>query len=147
LGETIVSQDVEWIVHSADFLPAEEQQKLTDTLTKYGATQFNEFDYLCYILELQVTNPTEETKRVAITNGYLQTGAWQNGIAAEVFQELNADWEGSELAPGETLNIRVPYVLFEFQFMEEQWQHVKERSFELVIQLYPEKHTIQCTQG
>ena len=120
---------------------------MTDTLTKYGATQFNEFDYLCYILELQVTNPTEETKRVAITNGYLQTGAWQNGIAAEVFQELNADWEGSELDPGETLTAYLPYVMFDFQFTEEQWQHMKERSFEWVIQLYPEKHVVLCTQG
>lgn len=89
------------------------------------------------MVELTIHNPTEEEQYFGIPNS-LESGCWSNGLDALMYDYLNP--EASEaLGSGETITVKMPFSMTYRQFTPSRWKTVRDRQYDLLLSLYPEK--------
>ena len=48
-----------------------------------------------------------------------------------------------QIEPGETCQVKLPFSMIDFHFFPDDWDHVEDRQYELVLSLYPIKRVIR----
>ena len=111
-----------------------------DSFIEDGASD----DMRALLVEVEIGNASSESRKVHVRDFSAQSGAWANGLYAPVYMTLNEDPSTIvELAPGEEARRTLVYLMYDMQFNGDGWDGVDERSFDLVLALYPDKHLIE----
>lgn len=135
--------DIELVLNHSAFLQEEEIKTVLIEELEEGFTP------KMIVLDVTVTNTAETEQTMDFTPFILESGAWKNAVHMMAFLRLN---DGAKTAPtmtpilqpGESLTLRLPFLMMPSQFSERKWDAVEERSYELVLSLYPKKRSILC---
>lgn len=104
-------------------------------------------EYKCALVEVKAHNTTQEEREARLTYFCLQSGTWRNGI--DLMTLMNYAEKGSlyyQLAPGESVTQVLAFSFSSQQFKNDRlWQDVENRSYELVLSLYPVKRVIELS--
>lgn len=90
---------------------------------------------------LEIEGTGNQDTMLDLTEIVLETKAWGNGVAGELFPVLNGE-NGSlyeKLAEGEKQTIICPFLLADNQFTEKDWKNLSAEKFSLILSYYPEK--------
>lgn len=136
----IPKSGLEYSISDAYFLPPEEITALYDAIDPNQAT------YTRYIpgeqeellmIEMTIHNPTDEEKEFGVPTN-LESKAWCNGLDVPMYVYLNPETNES-LASGESITVKMPFTMLYLQFKPSQWESVRDREYQLLLSLYPEK--------
>lgn len=138
-GETLKTQGFELTLESWKFY---NQTDLEQILTN------NQIDDIApkaqkkmFCTQLSVKNVENEINIIDITDFSFESLAWHNQWDMELFYILNGTPDMFfELEPGETCDITLPIILYDFQFKSHSWKNIGQRPFSLVISYYPIKY-------
>ena len=101
----------------------------------------------CVVVELKLTNLSQEQRQIALYPFILESQTWKNGIHLQAFMEMDSFLStptlNPTLEPGQTLSLKLPFVMIKDQFSSKAWTSVKSRDYRLVLSLYPTK-TVVC---
>ncbi len=101
-------------------------------------------DFKCVLTELHIKNISSKNLNIEVFPFTLESIGFSNGINLELFNALNGGDAvmNPELKPNEEITLQLPFTMIEEQFTKKDWNNVNERTFELVLSLYPVKKTI-----
>ena len=81
---------------------------------------------------------------MSFANIVAQSKAWSNGCDFDLYSQLNnMNSIYVTLAANEEKDIKLPYLMYDFQFKEGEWETVNERDFSLVLSVYPIKNIVR----
>jgi hypothetical protein len=96
-------------------------------------------------VNISVSNYGKELVEIPLYEIEAQSGSWHNGLVEDLFSGVN---EGMTpllvLQANEQKECTLPFTLFSTQFnSDDEWASVPNRSFELVLAVYPNKYYIK----
>lgn len=102
------------------------------------------FDYRTYLVYCEVSNGSSEEQALDLTNCYIETMGWANGINMENFFVFNPDLNSMsiQLKPGESREVILPYQILSNGFQKKEWEQINTRKFMLTYSEYPVKYSI-----
>ena len=104
----------------------------------------NEYDL---IVEMILYNPEDEALTLPLSDFYLESGAWSNGLVMDYYGILNPNFRGFTilLEPKKEATILLPYLLIDSQVRQFSDDAVKEREYKLVRIKYPNKEVFELS--
>lgn len=99
------------------------------------------------LVGVKLKNCGDQEETINAGEFVLESVTWANGSDSDMFLYVN-DKDAKQnptLAPNEEVTIFLPYSISDVQFNKADWNKIKERSFKLVLSMYPIKHTIAMT--
>ncbi len=127
-----------------EFLNGEELQEIvsgTPLLYNTDGTPYPWEKQKLVLATLEIEGTNNQTAALDLTEIVLETKAWGNGMAGELFPVLNRE-TGSlyeKLGEGEKQTIICPFLLTDSQFTEKDWKNLNAENFSLILSYYPEK--------
>lgn len=108
---------------------------------KEFASQMNDGDiYQTMEVEIEVSNHSGQDQDIFLHDLYLEKGAFEQGLAPEIFYRVNDGQDMDFKLPGHTTRkITLGYVLYDFQFQNSQWKKLESLEFYLADTKYPVK--------
>ena len=107
-------------------------------------------DAECIMVTVNIKNMSEEKQRVTLEGFTLTSQAWTTCTAPDKYMAVNEKWNSEQyqsgsiyIESGEERKLILPFLLVKNGFTQKQWEHVKERNYELVLSLYPVKKQIK----
>lgn len=99
-------------------------------------------DPLVMLINIQVKNKTSYSNLFELSNLTLQSDGWINSIDLDLFLELNSKIDSVyiNLNSNQSLQLKLPYLIYKTQFTESQWKKINNRQFSLICSLYPIKN-------
>ena len=104
----------------------------------------------CIMVTVNIKNMSEEKQRVTLEGFTLTSQAWTTCTAPDKYMAVNEKWNSEQyqsgsiyIESGEERKLILPFLLVKNGFRQKQWEHVKERNYELVLSLYPVKKQIK----
>lgn len=104
----------------------------------------------CIMVTVNIKNMSEEKQRVTLDRFALTSQAWTNCAMPDKYMAVNKKWNSEQyqsgpiyIESGEEQTLILPFLLVKKGFRQKQWEHVKERNYELVLSLYPVKKQIK----
>lgn len=132
-GVTMRVEEVHW--RTMDEAQAVYGQEFADQMEKGTAYRTMEA-----VVELE--NNSGQDQEIFLYDIYLEKGAYCQGIAPEVFYNVN---DGPDMSlilhDNETRRAVLGYILYEFQFQPKQWENLTKLEFYLADTKYPVKTT------
>lgn len=139
MGETAnYLNTFELTVSDAKFLSDDEAEELFDAKSIFG-----DFEQEYLVATLTVKNISNEAQHFPLSVLSFQSGAFFNSAMFQFMEQFNGWSDVPELKPGEELEMKVPVNIPKSRFRESQWETVRQRGFEIVIALYPEKQVLK----
>lgn len=140
-GEVEIPESgLEYTVSGAYFASPEEITALYDAIdpdqTMYTRYIPGEQEELLMV-ELTIHNPTEEEQYFGVPDS-LESGCWSNGLSVPMYDYLNPEAD-EPLDSRETITVKMPFRLSYVQFTPSRWKTVRDRQYDLLLSLYPEK--------
>lgn len=136
-GETLEYQ--EGVLISADkieILSEEETNKILDAADIEPIADSRIFNFT-----VTLTNTTQETQELSMTDLNLITSGMANGIAKSIIDSSD-DFYGQltqVLSPGETKQVTYPSLMSSLWFAKKDWKQIEEQEFWLSFSEYPVK--------
>ena len=96
------------------------------------------------VCDVVITNHGTKTQRVVTYRSVLQVGVWSNAVPRNEYLMLNNNMSQTpEIAPGETITVRLPYIMCDFHFKNHyEWEHLIEKQLDLVLGVYPTRAVV-----
>lgn len=96
------------------------------------------------LVTMNIKNTHDKEVKFPLYNMVAETLTWSNGLAAELFYDLNdigsvVSSIQPTLQPGEEITYILPYVIYDFQLAEKDRQNIKNLDYNLLFNLYPSK--------
>lgn len=137
---TIVFGDTEKVAENISMKVTTQQWiSFAEAKDAYVDKEMSEEGYY-YIVEVLLKNEGEEEAKADLTQLYLETEGYSNGIALDVFVSVNEDPSlNPVLQPGEELSVLLAYTIYDFQWKPEDWKRIQERNYWLGQYDYPDK--------
>lgn len=107
--------------------------------------------YKVLFIYMDIINKSSVDKTFSAAQFYAETLTWANGIDAEVYGMVNkdentiADPQCIELKPNEKKTVILTYMMYYFQFQQNEWEEVNINNFDLSLSRYPVKHIVSLT--
>lgn len=94
-----------------------------------------------YFITFKVINTGNEEKHCNLGEWCLITDTYAQGVDLEHVYEVNEENVAGKLTlkPGESCTITVPFMIGKVNFTDEQWKHIRDQQFRVVLSLYPVK--------
>ena len=92
------------------------------------------------VVTMELDNNTEQTTEVPLYQAMMEYEYYTNAVSLEAFLELNE--RGSlhpNLKAGEHMELKLPFVVYENQFSQKEWENIEEDSGNIIMALYPQK--------
>lgn len=144
IGETLTVDDIEITATDVSFMKQE------DFCEIYAAEKETFKEAECIMVTVNIKNTTEEKQRITLDSFALTSQAWTNSVAPDKYMKVNEKLNSEQYKSGPIYieagcerKLILPFLLVRTGFTEKQWEHVKERSYELVLSLYPKKQQIK----
>ena len=100
--------------------------------------------YRVLLVEAEIRNISLEKRTFAFSQFVAESQVWRNGFDKFLFHDLNGDIPiVFMLESGETTRVTLPFIMIEQQFESVSWDQIDNRSFDLVLSLYPTLTIIQ----
>lgn len=98
-------------------------------------------------VETKLQNISSQNVKVEFYTFVLQNKVWSNGINPELFFELNPENVNMNtlLEANSEIFVKLPYVIYDFQVKEKQWEELEATQFDLVLSVYPDRKVIHMT--
>jgi hypothetical protein len=97
-------------------------------------------EYKGMVVELQITNTTDETKEYSLYECCMEGPGYTNGLCADFIVDHPEDNQlHGELAPQESRTVQMPYLCADTMFRKKTWEHLENQEFGLIVSLYPDK--------
>lgn len=140
-GEVETSKSgLEYSISDAYFLPPEEITALYDAIDPDQALYTRHIpgeQEEVIMVEMTIHNPTNEIKEFGVPTN-LESEAWSNGLNSPMYAYLNPEAE-EPLKSGESITVKMPFMVSYLHFKPSQWKTVRDREYQLMLSLYPEK--------
>ena len=143
LGEAMTADDFEITAIDVSFMS---QEDFSD-IYAFEKEMFKEAE--CIMVTVNIKNMSEEKQRVTLEGFTLTSQAWTT-CTADKYMAVNEKWNSEQyqsgsiyIESGEERTLILPFLLVKKGFRQKQWEHVKERNYELVLSLYPVKKQIK----
>ncbi|MCH4184745.1 MAG: hypothetical protein LKF61_04580 [Eggerthellaceae bacterium] len=93
------------------------------------------------VLKMSALNKGPQENQTNLCLYSVQQDAWVNGVDLLLYMPLNkAKSANITLQPNEERTVLLPYSMYDFQFgFNDNWIHINENPFELVLKTYPNK--------
>lgn len=144
LGETLIMDGIEITATNVEFM----NQESFSEIYAYEKETFKEAE--CIMVTVTIKNTSEERQRITLDSFALTSGAWTNSVGADKYMAVNEKFNSEQYKSGPIYieagcerKIILPFLLVKDNFTKKQWEHVKERNYELVLSLYPKKQQIK----
>lgn len=144
LGEAMTADDFEITATDVSFMS---QEDFSD-IYAFEKEIFKEAE--CIMVTVNIKNMSEEKQRVTLDRFALTSQAWTNCAMPDKYMAVNKKWNSEQyqsgpiyIESGEERTLILPFLLVKKGFRQKQWEHVKERNYELVLALYPVKKQIK----
>lgn len=144
LGEAMTADDFEITATDVSFMS---QEDFSD-IYAFEKEIFKEAE--CIMVTVNIKNISEEKQRVTLDRFALTSQAWTNCAMPDKYMAVNKKWNSEQyhsgpiyIESGEERTLILPFLLVKKGFRQKQWEHVKERNYELVLSLYPVKKQIK----
>lgn len=101
-------------------------------------------DMRAFLVNIAVKNNTKESQQFIAPDCRLQSGAWMNGLYIPLYLAINgASSSVIELEPNQKVTTQLIYLMYTSQVNNSRdWDRIDQRSFSLVLSLYPDKYFI-----
>ena len=144
LGEAMTADDFEITAIDVSFMS---QEDFSD-IYAFEKEMFKEAE--CIMVTVNIKNMSEEKQRVTLEGFTLTSQAWTTCTAPDKYMAVYEKWNSEQyqsgsiyIESGEERKLILPFLLVKNGFRQKQWEHVKERNYELVLSLYPVKKQIK----
>ena len=144
IGEAMTADDFEITATDVSFMS---QEDFSD-IYAFEKEMFKEAE--CIMVTVNIKNMSEEKQRVTLEGFTLTSQAWTTCTAPDKYMAVNEKWNSEQyqsgsiyIESGEERKLILPFLLVKNGFTQKQWEHVKERNYELVLSLYPVKKQIK----
>lgn len=148
LGEEISYHDFKLKVNSCEML------RLEDFLGEHPdfQAQLESLKYLepgaqanVMLVSMDISNTSDTEKYIELYDFTAESLDWFNGADMELFNLLNGNEVSLQptLSPQQKISVVLPYYMYDFQFSQNAWEDIGNRSFQLVYQLYPVKNGVR----
>lgn len=110
-------------------------------VTNADGTAYDQKKIRAVFFHVRLQKKGEGNESVDFTRVSAESGAWGNGINAQLFMTLNpgVSIEKNTLKENEALEVILPFSMVDTMFKKSDWEKIDERKFSVVLQLYPEK--------
>lgn len=114
-----------------------------------GEDSFADKENILYLfVNAKFTNKTSETQTLSIPAMMsAETEVWSNGLSMGLFSVINPKITGNPvnlmIKANESIDVVLPYSLFQNHFNKSDWKNVKNLNFDIPISLYPVKNIVQ----
>lgn len=97
------------------------------------------------VVDIQITNTNQQDEQIDVSDVWLQSNYWVNGIVMNGFVVINPENASlnPSLKPGETITLRLPFAMIPAHFKEKDWNHTSDRKYNLVLSAYPVKRMLE----
>jgi len=111
-----------------------------DTLIEEG----NASDMRAFWIDVRLENTSSDAQKVHVRDYHLESGAWDNGLYAPLYMDINTDPSTIiDLAPGESAERTLVYLIYSIHMNNRtDWGTVDQRDYSLELALYPDKYSI-----
>ncbi|MEG0354696.1 MAG: hypothetical protein RR621_03465 [Lachnospiraceae bacterium] len=102
------------------------------------------FERKIYLVYCTFSNETKEKQELNITDCYIETTGWGNGLQLDLYLSLNPKEQTTKmmLEGGESKEVILPYQILSNGFQEKEWKKIDSRKFRLLYSEYPIKYSI-----
>ncbi len=150
IGESVNMGGVSFTLQQVEMLNGNEIKKVApnvDIVTNADGTAYDREKIRAVFFHVQIEKTGSDNESIDFTKISAESGAWGNGINAQLFMVLNpgVSIEKNVLEKNEIEEIILPFSMADTMFKKDDWKKIDEREFGVVFQLYPEK--IVLTQG
>lgn len=149
LGDRILEGDITLCFQNYQLLSGNEFRKLyptyNDDILNYDMTPVKDEQRYVLMVTVQIENITDEEKIVSLVQIYAESLAWSNGIDGNLFPIVNEicnDPMRIALCSEETMEIVLPYSLYDFQFQAKSWENIANKKFDLTLSFYPIRNIV-----
>ena len=99
------------------------------------------------LISMNISNTADMEKHIELYDFTAESLDWFNGADMELFNLLNGNDISLQptLSPNQKISVIMPYYMYNFQFSQDVWEDIGNRSFHLVYQLYPVKKEIRVS--
>jgi hypothetical protein len=96
------------------------------------------------LVTMELKNSSTETAQGRVYLTEAESGAWNNGVAAELVSNVNKPGTSlsAPMKSGESKTVVLPFLINHVQMTDTSWVHAESRSYDLVLGLYPTKKII-----
>lgn len=149
LGDRISGDGITLCFQDYQLLSGNEFRKLyptyNDDVLNYDMTPVKDEQRYVLMVNVQIENNTDEERITSLVQIYAESLAWANGIDGNLFPVVNEAYKDPmrvELHSGETVDIILPYSLYDFQFPAKSWNDIEKRTFDLTLSFYPTRNIV-----
>ena len=121
-------------------LPDFEDQVQNSDGSKVSDEQIREL-----MITMRLINNTGVPQKMLLVQMYAESLIWVNGIDASLYPLLNPEKPNPmevSLEPYQEIEVTLPYTLYDFQFQSKDWKNIENRTFDITLSFYPEKHIV-----
>ena len=141
VGESLVLRGVEISAEKFELLTPDQVDELATGYLESAMASMPSLkreEYRLLLVTIHMKNVSDETQRTETPTFSAESRAWTNGVNFDLYMFLNKEEDvRTELEPGEEATIVLPYDVMKMHFWEKDWEQIDERSFEVVVNLYP----------
>ena len=96
------------------------------------------------LITMELKNSSTETAQGRVYLTEAESGAWNNGVAAQLISNVNKPGISlsAPMKSGESKTVVLPFSINHVQMTDTSWAHAESRSYDLVLGLYPTKKII-----
>lgn len=145
-----IIHDKNEIIYKDTYQMVLEGVELYDCSVLLEERQITEYDTIdngnekIILVDLQLTNCSEEMQNINLTNFMLQIGTWSNGWDLELYCQINECEDVVVFLDEEQIeHVTLPFILCEFQFHDRDWRRIDNMEYQLAMSVYPEKEILR----
>ncbi len=152
-GEKIDGGAVKLRINRTEMLDGGQFKKVcpeyVEDVYDYDGNKITEDQYRVILIYADVINETSELQSIGLGQFRTMTKTWSNGIESTIYNHLNDVKDKEKLGldrvdveAGKSKAIILPYVLYDFQFHNDEWENIKNDDFLLSMSYYPVKYVV-----
>lgn len=102
------------------------------------------FERRVYLVYCTFSNETKEKQELNMTDCYIETTGWGNGLNLDSYLSLNPEEHTTKiiLEGRESKEVILPYQILSNGFQKKEWEEINSRKFRLIYSEYPIKYSI-----
>lgn len=130
--------------HSSTLCDYEEVKELAPGYTDSIVDENRSLGMSALVVDVTVSNGSEDPQQFSPSDCRAQSGAWMNGLYVPLYMIINgAPSSAIELEQNQSVSLRLIYLIYSSQVNNSrEWERFGQRSFQLVLSLFPDKHYI-----
>lgn len=143
-GEKLTADGLSFCLQKTELLDGKELGKLVPDIMIAADKEGKELPddrVRAALFYVHIKNSSDKNMRLDFSGIGAESGAWGNGLDAELFMALNQgiSVQGEQIKKKEEKDIILSFSMIDTMFKKHDWENIDKRVFSAVLSLYPEK--------